>query len=537
MSRPGWLCGRLARRIGLGLALFLAYLGLEWLEYRQELLLPGGAPLDPSIGLAFAALLLGGPPLLPVVVLGELGSAVMRCGGLPPLLPSLVGAVSVALSWGAAALVLGRRGGLDPGDQRGLAVMIGVAALAALGSAGGTVIAAELVADGGGSDWAALLIRSWTGDMIGAMVLAPPLLALRARTRRPDRGVLAEAAVQALAAVAMLALLFHLPVAAEWQVYDLLVLPAIWAAARFGIGGAMMINVVLQVGLVVGFVTVMRDAEGLTAYQARMLILTLSTLFLGVAVTGRRRAEDGLRRRQDQLDRCARLSLAGEMAAALAHEINQPLSAALTYARTAGRLLESGTAEPSRLRAALAGAASQTERAGAIVRSLREFIGRGELDRRPQALPALVREALALVDPDRQRAGIRVELALARGLPPLLVDAVQIQQVLVNLMRNAIEALEGAGAARRQLALTAWRDPSGMVAVEIADSGPGLDPELAGRLFQPFATTKAAGMGLGLAICRTIIEAHGGRLWLAGNGPRGCAFRFTLPEADQGGGG
>ncbi|MFD2233617.1 sensor histidine kinase [Phaeospirillum tilakii] len=394
-------------------------------------------------------------------------------------------------------------------------------------------------------DLPALLTRAWIGDMIGAMVVAPPLLALRARPPRPDRAVLVEGALQAGLAVLVLGLLFHLPVAVEWQVIDLLVLPAIWAAARFGVGGAMMINVVLQAGLVIGFVTVMHDADGLTAYQLRMLILTLSTLFLGVAVTGRRRAEDGLRRRQDQLESCARLSLAGEMAAALAHEINQPLSAALTYARTAGRLLDSGAADPARLRAALAGAASQTERAGAIVRSLREFIGRGELDRRRHDLPVLVREALALVDAERQRAGIRVEVALARGLPPLLVDAVQVQQVLVNLLRNAIEALDDEAAApgatpgggRRLLTVTAWREPGGLVAVEVADSGPGLDPELAGRLFQPFATTKAAGMGLGLAICRTIIEAHGGRLWLAGDSPRGCAFRFTLPLAEQGGGG
>mgnify|MGYP001809886775 CR=1 FL=1 len=536
MIREGlrWIWGAPAGRL---LGLLLVYLILEWLEFRQDWLLPGGAPLDASVGLAFVAMLVGGVRVLPVVMLGEIGSVVLRSGeGEMLWLPALAGAVLTAASWGGAAWMSRHRVGSALTDQRSLAALIAVAALAALGSASGSLLPLWF-ASGGEGDWAQPLIRAWTGDMIGVMVVAPPLLALRAGLPAPDRATLAEAALQILASLAMLALLFHLPAAAEWQVYDLLVLPAIWAAARFGAGGAMMINLVLQVGLMVGFVTVMRDAEGLTAYQARMLILTLSTLFLGVAVTGRRRASDGLRRRQDQLDRCARLSLAGEMAAALAHEINQPLSAALTYARAAGRLLDSGTADPVRLRAALTGAASQTERAGAIVRSLREFIGRGELDRRPQDLPALVREALALVDSDRQRAGIRVELALARGLPPLLVDTVQVQQVLVNLLRNAIEALESGGrAGRRQLALTAWRDPDGRVAVEIADSGPGLDPELAGRLFQPFATTKAAGMGLGLAICRTIIEAHGGRLWLAGNGPRGCAFRFTLPVVEQGGG-
>jgi C4-dicarboxylate-specific signal transduction histidine kinase len=314
--------------------------------------------------------------------------------------------------------------------------------------------------------------------------------------------------------------------------YDLLVLPSIWAAARFGVRGAVVINIVLQLGMVAAFVIVVKDADSIIAYQFRMLVLTLSTLFLGVAVTERRRAEDSLRRRQDQLDRCARLSIAGEMAAALAHELNHPLSAALTYARTAQRLIDSPTSDPARLRAAMNGAATQAERAGTIIRTLREFIGQGQLKRQPQGLAVLVRDSLALLETDCLQAGIRIEAALDRALPPVLVDAVQVQQVLLNLLRNAIEALEPVGGSRRLVSISANATvEADRVTIEVADSGPGLGQEQVERLFQPFSTTKASGMGLGLAICRTIIEAHGGRLWLAGNSPAGCSFRFTLPVA------
>jgi len=509
--------------------LLIGYLAIEWIEYGRGRVLIGIEPLDPSVGLAFAALLLGGPLFLPVVVLSELASTLFRANGQLTALADLIPALSVGLSWGIAALVLRRFANLRLAGQRDLFLLIVVAALASLGTAAGDAASVWLGHEAPENDIAQVLTRAWIGDMIGAMVVTPLLLALRPPLPLPGRATMIEATVQGAVAVAMLWLLFRLPAAAEWQLYDLLVLPSIWAAARFGVRGAVVINVVLQIGMVAAFVMVVKDADAVTAYQFRMLVLTLSTLFLGVAVTERRSVEDTLRRRQDQLDRCARLSLAGEMAAALAHELNQPLSAALTYSRTAQRLLDAPVGDPVKLRAAMNGAAAQAERAGMIIRTLREFIGRGELNRQPQSLPALVRDSLALLEPDCQRAGIRVEAMLDRTLPPVLVDAVQVQQVLLNLLRNAIEAMEPVLGPRRQVTVVARPFDPGTVTVEVADSGPGLDQDLVARLFQPFSTTKAAGMGLGLAICRTIIEAHGGRLWLAGNGPGGCTFRFTLP--------
>ncbi|SEH25968.1 ATP-binding protein [Magnetospirillum fulvum] len=520
------------RHQGLALtALLIGYIAIEWIEYGQGQVLIGIEPLDPSVGLAFAALLLGGPPLLPVVVAGEIASSLFRFGGQLPLVAVLLPALTLGISWGLAALVLRRFANLRLAGQRDLFLLIVVAAAASLATAAGDAAAFWLAPWSQDGEVTQVLTRAWIGDMIGAMVVTPLLLVMRPPLPLPSRAAMIEAAIQGAVALAMLWLLFRLPAAAEWQLYDLLVLPSIWAAARFGVRGAVVINIVLQIGMVAAFVMVVKDADAVTAYQFRMLVLTLSTLFLGVAVTERRSVEDTLRRRQDQLDRCARLSLAGEMAAALAHELNQPLSAALTYSRAAQRLLDSPGGDPAKLRAAMNGAATQAERAGMIIRTLREFIGRGELNRQPQSLPALVRDSLALLEPDCQRGGIKVEAVLDRALPLVLVDAVQVQQVLLNLLRNAIEAMEPALGPRRLVTVFARPAEPGTVTVEVADSGPGLDHDLVARLFQPFSTTKAAGMGLGLAICRTIIEAHGGRLWLAGNGPGGCAFRFTLPVA------
>ncbi|TAN65692.1 MAG: hypothetical protein EPN20_07540, partial [Magnetospirillum sp.] len=206
---------------------------------------------------------------------------------------------------------------------------------------------------------------------------------------------------------------------------------------------------------------------------------------------------------------------------------NQPLSATLTYARAAQRLLAAPRMDEAKVRAAMDGAATQAERAGLIIRTLRDFIGRGELQREVHSLAALIYDAVALMRPECQRSGIHLEISLDRGIPPVEVDAVQIQQVLVNLIRNAAEVLEKFDGSRIILVTTRLND-DGDAEIEVADSGPGLADDMADGVFRPFTTTKAEGMGLGLSISRTIIDAHGGRLWLAASGPDGCAFRFTL---------
>ena len=219
------------------------------------------------------------------------------------------------------------------------------------------------------------------------------------------------------------------------------------------------------------------------------------------------------------------------MAAALAHELNQPLAATLTFTRAAQRLLALPQVDGAKVRAAMDGAAAQAERAGLIIRTLREFIGRGEVNREAHSVAALIYASVALVRPECQRAGVHIEVVLDRAMPPVAVDAVQIQQVLVNLIRNAVEVLEKSSDVRRIIVVAARRTDHGEIEVEVTDTGPGMPDDMVARLFRPFSTTKAEGMGLGLSISRTIIDAHGGKLWLAASGPEGCSFRFTLAVA------
>ncbi len=237
-------------------------------------------------------------------------------------------------------------------------------------------------------------------------------------------------------------------------------------------------------------------------------------------------AERRLHDMQSELIHVSRLTSMGEMASALAHELNQPLSAIASYMKGPVRLLDSGTPDLDRIRSALTAAGEQALRAGEIIRRLRAFVGKGEAAMRIEALPKLLEEAGALAMTGARDAGIRLDFTLSPKLGPVLADKVQIQQVVLNLMRNSVEAMSEAPV--RNLTVQANPLDGGWVEVLISDTGPGLAPEIQERLFQPFVTTKAEGMGVGLSICRTIIEAHGGELTAWNRPDGGAVFRFTL---------
>ncbi|MFO0437581.1 MAG: sensor histidine kinase [Phenylobacterium sp.] len=241
-------------------------------------------------------------------------------------------------------------------------------------------------------------------------------------------------------------------------------------------------------------------------------------------------AERRLHDMQSELIHVSRLTSMGEMASALAHELNQPLSAIASYMKGSVRLLDSETPDLDRVRSALTAAGEQALRAGEIIRRLRAFVGKGEAAMRIEALPKLLEEAGALAMTGARDAGIRLDLNLSPMVGPVLADKVQIQQVVLNLMRNSVEAMSETTV--RNLTVEANPLDGGWAEVLIWDTGPGLAPEIQERLFQPFVTTKADGKGVGLSICRTIIEAHGGELTARNRPEGGAVFRFTLRTAD-----
>jgi two-component system sensor kinase FixL len=246
-------------------------------------------------------------------------------------------------------------------------------------------------------------------------------------------------------------------------------------------------------------------------------------------LTERQMTEGRLQDLQAELVHIGRLTALGEMSSALAHELNQPLSAVGNYINGARRLMDSGAA-PEAVREGLDKAAAQTLRAGEIIRRLRDFVQRGETDRRIESLSKLVEEASALALLGVKDAEIRVAIRLDPKHDLILADRVQIQQVLLNLIRNSVDAM--LDSPERRLVISSEGVEDDMVRVNVADTGGGMAPEVMEKLFQPFVSTKPNGMGVGLSICRTIVESHGGRIWPEANSPQGTVFHFTLPEVD-----
>lgn len=255
--------------------------------------------------------------------------------------------------------------------------------------------------------------------------------------------------------------------------------------------------------------------------------------FIGVIrdITERHQSERRVRELTAELVHISRLSAMGQLSSSLAHELNQPLTAIMNYAEVARQLAEMGGATvPGKLKDFLVKTIEQADRAGQIIRRLRSFVEKGTAERNLEDLNKVVADATNLASIGVRVDGIRVQFDLADALPAISIDKIQIQQVIVNLVRNAIEALHDAE--RRELTVQTYLGPDWQE-VAIWDTGPGIDPSVAEKLFTPFLTTKKDGMGIGLSISQSIVEAHEGRLWAEPNPAGGTVFRFRLPGAEQ----
>lgn len=249
-------------------------------------------------------------------------------------------------------------------------------------------------------------------------------------------------------------------------------------------------------------------------------------------LTEHQQTQARLQELQSELVHVSRLTAMGEMASALAHELNQPLAAISNYMKGSRRLL-AGSSDPNtpKIESALDRASEQALRAGQIIRRLRDFVSRGESEKRVESLSKLIEEAGALGLAGAREQNVRLRFSLDPAADLVLADRVQIQQVLVNLFRNALEAM--AQSPRRELVVANSRVADDMIEVEVSDTGSGFQGDVVPNLFQTFFTTKETGMGVGLSISRSIIEAHGGRMWAESNASGGATFRFTLPATDE----
>jgi len=288
----------------------------------------------------------------------------------------------------------------------------------------------------------------------------------------------------------------------------------------------------------IGRVTTARHRDGYT-FPIELSIgeawLAERRIFTGFIHDITQRQKDQLRLQglQSDLAHVGRVSEMGTLASSLAHELNQPLTAIANYCETLRDLLASTPNEETlaAVREALDDAAGQAIRAGQIVRRLRDFVSHGEIERRTESLPRLVTEANALALVGSREHGIEVHVELDPQADQVFVDRIQVQQVLVNLIRNAIDAM--ADSSVRGLTIRTDSNDPGFMRVSVEDSGAGISEQVATQLFQPFVTSKKSGMGIGLSICRTIVEAHGGRIWFEPAATGGTVFHFTLPTAES----
>ncbi len=515
---------------GLVAAYLAAYVALDWVSYIDPIGPLGITPWNPPPGLSLFLLLRYGlgyaPWLFVAAVLAEL---LVRGGPAPwPVLIVACGVLAGGYTTVAALLRHRFRIHNEFTTLRDTAVftatVVAATAIIAILYVGVFALAGVLP-PGKLLDSVA---QFWIGDVIGVVVTTPALLTLGrvelTATGRPSAETVAQVGALGLA----LAVVFGSGLGAELKLFYVLFIPLIWIAMRRGVAGTTWAILLVQIGLIVALNFGGHGPGEFLDFQFLMLALALTGLFLGVTVEERRTAEQKLREKQFELDRSLRAAAASELASALAHELNQPLSAVASYTRACQLLLADGDPHHE-LVPTLNKVVAETSRAGMVVRRLREFVRIGTVRQEPLSLHVLLDTAAEAARLRAQRHDILLSVTADRGLPDALGDREQLETVLHNLIINAIDALKGQRGSRT-ICLSAEIGDPGFLRVTVADNGPGVPREFETTLFQPLASSKTQGLGLGLAISRTIVEAHGGRLWLE-SAAAGACFCLSIPIA------
>ncbi|MDX2143543.1 MAG: MASE1 domain-containing protein [Rhodospirillaceae bacterium] len=518
-----------------------AYVALDWASYIAPVAPFAITPWNPSVALSVVLVYALGAWVAPALAVAAVCADLVVRGMPAPLPLTAINALVMATGYTFAGLVLRRAlaGSRAIDTRRGLLWFLAIAAASSLPVAAtfvGVLTAPALLPL---ADYWYNTLMLWVGDVIGIVVFAPILLHLIFRQRRAEvRVPPAEIAGQAASILVALWIVFGLPYTDIFRFFYVFFPPVIWIALRHGVLGAVLASIAVQVGIVIAVEVV--NHPPITVLELQMLMLTLAVtgLFLGVVVAERREAIAALRSRDEEMNHILRLGAVSEMASALAHELNQPLAAIANYVRAAHMIATgaSKVADPALLPETLTKAVAEVDRAGKVVHRLRDFYRTGAGHIEPVDTETLVRESIAPLSSRFARHGIQLNLDLPR--PPLFVlaDRVQLAAVIHNIVANAVDALksisrDGQGLPARTIAITVSADGD-RVAFSIGDNGPGLPIEIR-DVFEPFVTTKDEGLGLGLTIARSIIEAHDGRIGVGRSRLGGAEFRFTLPAYVQ----
>jgi signal transduction histidine kinase len=526
----GWV-GQIPTALA-GAAYLAAYVFLDWISSLEQPF--ANYSWNPNSGASIAFTLIFGRRIIPFIFIAPtlddlIDDFTIRQLSFPLPFELAEGAL-IGSFYGAAALfLLHPKQRFDPTLQSMSSLFLLTATIAVTTAPVAAGYVGMMVAFGllPAADFVGAALSYWVGDTIGTMVLTPFALVLW--TRRYAVWMSTETLLQLVAIMAALMLVYAYWTAQHLQLVYVIFVPIVWMAVRTGIEGVCLGVLAVQLGFILGFHAFPEQISEMPKVQALMLVLALTGLFAGVLVTERRRTEAELRLHQESLARLARLGSVGELAAAVAHELNQPLMAAGTYTRLVDDAIRTGNAEDRTVAETAAKAVAQVERAAAVVRRLRALVRLDRTNRVACRVDHIIRETIDLCRPDLERLTVTVHAAIAADLPPVMVDMLQIEQALLNLMRNSMEAIGDAG--RGAIFIEASLAGVEFVELRVRDTGPGFPPDLAANPFLPFSSTKKEGLGIGLPLCRSIIEAHGGRIWLDTNAT-GAAFHLTLPVAE-----
>jgi signal transduction histidine kinase len=520
-----------AHKLIVGLVYLAAYAALDWISFIEPYAQLGITPWNPGTGLSFVLLVMFGLRMIPFLLISPLLADYLNQQFAMPWYVEILASALVGGGYSIAmAYLLRPKLRFDPtlASMHDLVLLLVVAVVSAAFVAAGYVsltIAAGLLPP---TDFWAAALRYWVGDVIGITVIAP--FALFALTRRRILPMTIETLLQFIAIGLALTLVFGLAEEQQFQLFYVLFLPIVWLAVRAGSEGVSVGILVTQLGLILGIQLFPAGTFDVTAFQALMLVLAMTGLVAGELVTERRRTEAQLRLQQDSLSRLARLGSMGELAAAVAHELNQPLMAAGTYTRLVNDAMSAAPVDVVTVAETAKKAVAQVERAAEVVRHLRALVRLDRSNRAPCRLEQIVQETLELCQPDLDRMHVTTRTIIPADVPRVMVDLLQIEQVLINLLRNAIEAIGESESFRGTVLIEAKIFDAEFVEVRVVDSGPGFPRQLPENAFLPLASKKAEGLGIGLTLCRSIVEAHSGKLWLD-DSAQGGAVHFTLPVA------
>ncbi len=485
------------------------YVALDWASYIDPVGPFNITPWNPQPALAIAWMMLGGllhaPAVLVTILLADIVVRHAPGGYVITVMTALV----LVTGYGIIAWVL-----KSLLSDTGLRSTRQLTIFATTVVAGTCVVAAGFIAvlsAAGllaGTAFSNAWIRFWIGDAVGILVTAPLLFAASDSVRRSALFSLVqrpEALLQAIVLAATVWLIFTGFGSDPSRQFYLLFLPLIWIAVRFGMNGAILATAIVQMGVVLGIHSDVGASLPVVELQALLVALTLTGLFLGVMVDQRERAEEGLRQ-------TLRLAAAGEMAGAIAHEVNQPLTAVTNYGRAAQLLLERDQSGSRQARDIIRKILSEAERASEVVRRLRDFFRAGTTRLEEVRIEELLSVARRMAESKIEDESITFEIEAPLAVPPLFIDRLQIEVLLRNLIANAVESVVGAHRKDGRIMVVVQRHDESHLRIVISDNGPGVSAANREGLFEPFVSGKPTGMGLGLAVSRAIAEAHGGSL-------------------------